>query len=66
MNRETNLNLYIYSYRNNKKLFELFSIHIFVQEWHRTMDPEQTFLTQNLQSILFNLGITKGTAQPAV
>ncbi|XP_055493059.1 coiled-coil domain-containing protein 138-like isoform X1 [Leucoraja erinacea] len=52
--------------KNNKKLFELFSIHIFVQEWHRTMDPEQTFLTQNLQSILFNLGITKGTAQPAV
>ncbi|XP_051882162.1 coiled-coil domain-containing protein 138-like [Pristis pectinata] len=48
--------------KNNKKLFELFAIHILVQELHRTMDPEHAFLTQNLQSILFNLGITKGTA----
>ncbi|XP_072119276.1 coiled-coil domain-containing protein 138-like isoform X2 [Mobula birostris] len=48
--------------KNNKKLFELFSIHIFVQELHRTMNPEHTFLIKNLQSILFNLGIIKGTA----
>ncbi|XP_072899676.1 coiled-coil domain-containing protein 138-like isoform X2 [Hemitrygon akajei] len=48
--------------KNNKKLFELFSIHIVVQELHRTMNPEHTFLTKNLQSILFNLGIIKGVA----
>ncbi|XP_067842270.1 coiled-coil domain-containing protein 138-like isoform X2 [Heptranchias perlo] len=48
--------------KNNKKLFELFTIHILIQELHRTADPEHTFLVINLQSILFNLGITKGTA----
>ncbi|XP_041055517.1 coiled-coil domain-containing protein 138-like isoform X3 [Carcharodon carcharias] len=48
--------------KSNKKLFELFTIHILIQELHRTTDPEHTFLAINLQSILFNLGITKGTA----
>ncbi|XP_078401683.1 coiled-coil domain-containing protein 138 [Cetorhinus maximus] len=48
--------------KSNKKLFELFTIHILIQELHRTTDPEHTFLVINLQSILFNLGITKGTA----
>uniref|UniRef100_UPI00398E7C54 coiled-coil domain-containing protein 138-like isoform X2 n=1 Tax=Pristiophorus japonicus TaxID=55135 RepID=UPI00398E7C54 len=47
--------------KNNKKLFELFTIHILIQELHRTTDPEHTFLAINLQSILFNLGIIKGT-----
>ncbi|XP_072332803.1 coiled-coil domain-containing protein 138-like isoform X2 [Scyliorhinus torazame] len=48
--------------KSNKKLFELFTIHILIQELHRTTDPEHTFLAINLQSILFNLGITKFTA----
>ncbi|XP_067889887.1 coiled-coil domain-containing protein 138-like isoform X2 [Heterodontus francisci] len=48
--------------KNNKKLFELFTIHSLIQELHRTTDPEHTFLAINLQSILFNLGITKDTA----
>ncbi|XP_069747264.1 coiled-coil domain-containing protein 138-like isoform X2 [Narcine bancroftii] len=48
--------------KNNKKLFEMFAIHILVQELHRTMAPEHMFLTKNLQSILCNLGIIKDTA----
>ncbi|XP_043547717.1 coiled-coil domain-containing protein 138-like [Chiloscyllium plagiosum] len=48
--------------KSNKKLFELFTIHILIQELHRTTDPKHTFLAVNLQSILFNLGMTKGTA----
>ncbi|XP_042190523.1 coiled-coil domain-containing protein 138 isoform X5 [Callorhinchus milii] len=47
--------------KSNKKLFELFTIHILIQELHRTTDPEHTFLAINLQSILFNLGMIKGS-----
>ncbi|XP_078078942.1 coiled-coil domain-containing protein 138-like [Mustelus asterias] len=47
--------------KSNKKLFELFTIHILIQELHRTTDPEHTFLAINLQSIMFNLGMTKVT-----
>ncbi|XP_048388134.1 coiled-coil domain-containing protein 138-like isoform X2 [Stegostoma tigrinum] len=48
--------------KSNKKLFELFTIHILIQELHRTTDPKHSFLAINLQSILFNLGMTKVTA----
>ncbi|XP_020387340.2 coiled-coil domain-containing protein 138 isoform X2 [Rhincodon typus] len=48
--------------KSNKKLFELFTVHILIQELHRTTDPKHSFLAINLQSILFNLGMTKVTA----
>ncbi|XP_036396755.1 coiled-coil domain-containing protein 138-like [Megalops cyprinoides] len=45
--------------RKNKRLFELFTIHLMVQEMHRTVDPAHAFLAVNLNSILFNLGMIK-------
>ncbi|XP_061081427.1 coiled-coil domain-containing protein 138-like isoform X2 [Conger conger] len=47
--------------RKNKRLFELSSIHLTVQEMHRTVDPTHAFLAINLNSILFNLGMMKRT-----
>ncbi|XP_006873107.1 PREDICTED: coiled-coil domain-containing protein 138 [Chrysochloris asiatica] len=45
--------------RSNKKLFELFTIHLMLQEMQRTTHPEHAFLCINLNSTLFNLGLTK-------
>ncbi|XP_035250347.1 coiled-coil domain-containing protein 138-like isoform X1 [Anguilla anguilla] len=47
--------------RKNKRLFELCSIHLTVQEMHRTVDPTHAFLAINLNSVLFNLGMMKRT-----
>ncbi|XP_022522990.2 coiled-coil domain-containing protein 138 isoform X3 [Astyanax mexicanus] len=45
------------SIRKNRRLFEVSSLHLFLQEMHRTADPTRAFLTINLSSILFNLGL---------
>ncbi|XP_055001444.1 coiled-coil domain-containing protein 138 isoform X2 [Sorex araneus] len=45
--------------KSNKKLFELFTIHLILQEIQRTTHPEHAFLCINLNSTLFNLGLTK-------
>ncbi|XP_044119737.1 coiled-coil domain-containing protein 138 isoform X3 [Neovison vison] len=45
--------------KGNKKLFELFTIHLMLQELQRTTHPEHAFLCINLNSTLFNLGLTK-------
>ncbi|XP_075419477.1 coiled-coil domain-containing protein 138 [Tenrec ecaudatus] len=45
--------------RSNRKLFELFTIHLMLQELQRTTHPEHAFLCINLNSTLFNLGLTK-------
>nr|XP_056717945.1 coiled-coil domain-containing protein 138 [Euleptes europaea] len=46
--------------KSNKKMFELFTVHLMIQELQRTTHPEHAFLCINLNSILFNLGLTKG------
>uniref|UniRef100_A0A4W4FEM4 Coiled-coil domain-containing protein 138 n=1 Tax=Electrophorus electricus TaxID=8005 RepID=A0A4W4FEM4_ELEEL len=43
--------------RSNKRLFEAFSLHLLLQEMHRTTNPAHAFLTINLSSILLNLGM---------
>uniref|UniRef100_A0A8C8R8L0 Coiled-coil domain containing 138 n=1 Tax=Pelusios castaneus TaxID=367368 RepID=A0A8C8R8L0_9SAUR len=45
--------------KSNKKIFELFTIHLVIQELQRTTHPNHAFLCINLNSILFNLGLTK-------
>ncbi|KAG9270963.1 coiled-coil domain-containing protein 138 isoform X1 [Astyanax mexicanus] len=45
------------SIRKNRRLFEVSSLHLFLQEMHQTADPTRAFLTINLSSILFNLGL---------
>ncbi|XP_062831489.1 coiled-coil domain-containing protein 138 isoform X6 [Anolis carolinensis] len=45
--------------KSNKKMFELFTIHLMIQELQRTAHPDHAFLCINLNSILFNLGLTK-------
>uniref|UniRef100_A0A3B3QCU9 Coiled-coil domain containing 138 n=1 Tax=Paramormyrops kingsleyae TaxID=1676925 RepID=A0A3B3QCU9_9TELE len=45
--------------RKNRRLFELFTIHLKLQEMQRTTDPTHSFLVINLSSILFNLGMLK-------
>ncbi|XP_053776528.1 coiled-coil domain-containing protein 138 isoform X7 [Desmodus rotundus] len=45
--------------KSNKKFFELFTIHLMLQEIQRTTHPEHAFLCINLNSTLFNLGLTK-------
>ncbi|XP_038628338.1 coiled-coil domain-containing protein 138 [Tachyglossus aculeatus] len=45
--------------KSNKKLFELFTIHLLLQEIQRTAHPDNAFLSINLNSTLFNLGLTK-------
>ncbi|XP_053160765.1 coiled-coil domain-containing protein 138 isoform X2 [Hemicordylus capensis] len=48
--------------KSNKKMFELFTIHLMIQELQRTTHPDCAFLCINLNSILFNLGLTKKNA----
>ncbi|XP_064337831.1 coiled-coil domain-containing protein 138 isoform X3 [Camelus dromedarius] len=48
--------------KSNKKLFELFTIHLMLQEIQRTTHPEHAFLCINLNSTLFNLGLTKSNS----
>ncbi|XP_036926401.1 coiled-coil domain-containing protein 138 isoform X4 [Sturnira hondurensis] len=45
--------------KSNKKFFELFTIHLMLQEIQRTTHPEHAFLCINLNSTLFNLGLMK-------
>ncbi|XP_056321133.1 coiled-coil domain-containing protein 138-like [Danio aesculapii] len=45
------------SIRKNKRLFEASSLHLFLQEKHRTTDRSQAFISMNLSSILLNLGM---------
>ncbi|XP_077071280.1 coiled-coil domain-containing protein 138 isoform X2 [Siphateles boraxobius] len=45
------------SVRKNKRLFEVSSLHLLLQEMHRTADRSQAFLNINLSSILLNLGM---------
>ncbi|XP_074155744.1 coiled-coil domain-containing protein 138 isoform X7 [Sminthopsis crassicaudata] len=45
--------------KSNKKFFELFTLHLMLQEIQRTANPEHIFLCINLNSTLFNLGLTK-------
>ncbi|KAM6446620.1 coiled-coil domain-containing protein 138 isoform 5-T5 [Liasis olivaceus] len=45
--------------KSNKKMFELFTIHLMIQELLRTAHPDHAFLCINLNSILFNLGLIK-------
>lgn len=45
------------SIRKNKRLFEAASLHLFLQEMHRTTDRSQAFISMNLSSILLNLGM---------
>nr|XP_033805833.1 coiled-coil domain-containing protein 138 isoform X2 [Geotrypetes seraphini]XP_033805834.1 coiled-coil domain-containing protein 138 isoform X2 [Geotrypetes seraphini] len=45
--------------KSNKKLFELSSIHLILQEMQMTANHDHAFLLINLNSILFNLGILK-------
>ncbi|XP_030425198.1 coiled-coil domain-containing protein 138 isoform X5 [Gopherus evgoodei] len=45
--------------KSNKKMFELFTIHLMIQELQRTTHPNHAFLCINLNSILFNLGLTR-------
>lgn len=40
-------------------MFELFTLHLMIQELLRTAHPDHTFLCINLNSILFNLGLIK-------
>ncbi|XP_042611123.1 coiled-coil domain-containing protein 138 isoform X2 [Cyprinus carpio] len=41
----------------NKRLFEASSLHLLLQEMHRTSDRSQAFISMNLSSILLNLGM---------
>uniref|UniRef100_A0A8C1X0C5 Coiled-coil domain-containing protein 138 n=1 Tax=Cyprinus carpio TaxID=7962 RepID=A0A8C1X0C5_CYPCA len=43
--------------RKNKRLFEASSLHLLLQEMHRTSDRSQAFISMNLSSILLNLGM---------
>ncbi|TRZ02340.1 hypothetical protein DNTS_018996 [Danionella cerebrum] len=45
------------SMRKNKRLFEASSLHLLLQEMHRTMDRSQAFICMNLSSILLHLGM---------
>ncbi|XP_073701278.1 coiled-coil domain-containing protein 138-like [Garra rufa] len=45
------------SVRKNKRLFEASSLHLLLQEMHRTSDRSQAFISMNLSSILLNLGM---------
>ncbi|XP_025069349.1 coiled-coil domain-containing protein 138 isoform X1 [Alligator sinensis] len=48
--------------KSNKKMFELFTLHLMIQELQRTTHPDHAFLSINLNSILFNLGLTKSNS----
>lgn len=47
----------VFGCRKNKRLFEVSSLHLLLQEMHRTADRSQAFLNINLSSILLNLGL---------
>ncbi|KAJ8415154.1 hypothetical protein AAFF_G00008520 [Aldrovandia affinis] len=51
--------------RKNKRLFELFTIHLMIQEMHRTADPAHAFLSVNLNSILYHLGMMRSPVCPS-
>nr|XP_048712522.1 coiled-coil domain-containing protein 138 isoform X7 [Caretta caretta] len=48
--------------KSNKKMFELFTIHLMIQDLQRTTHPNHAFLCINLNSILFNLGLAKSNS----
>ncbi|NXA40664.1 CC138 protein, partial [Eudromia elegans] len=48
--------------KSNKKMFELFTLHIMIQELQRTTHPDHAFLCINLNSILFNLGLARNNS----
>ncbi|NXT07666.1 CC138 protein, partial [Prunella fulvescens] len=48
--------------KSNKKLFELFGLHLMFQELRRTIDPSHTFLCINLNSILLNLELLRSNS----
>ncbi|KAM6145656.1 coiled-coil domain-containing protein 138 [Phoenicopterus ruber ruber] len=48
--------------KSNKKMFELFSLHLMIQELHRTTNPDHAFLCINLNSILLNLGLSRSNS----
>ncbi|NXP27988.1 CC138 protein, partial [Scytalopus superciliaris] len=48
--------------KSNKKMFELFALHQMIQELHRTINPDHTFLCINLNSILLNLGLLRSNS----
>nr|XP_002741387.1 PREDICTED: coiled-coil domain-containing protein 138-like isoform X1 [Saccoglossus kowalevskii] len=43
----------------NKRYFEVYSLNNIIQEMQRTIGPDNPFLSLNLKSILFNLGMAK-------
>nr|XP_026693422.1 coiled-coil domain-containing protein 138 [Ciona intestinalis] len=45
--------------KGNRKLFETFSLGRILQEKYRECDPDNSFLSLNLRSILFNLNLLK-------
>ncbi|XP_075446442.1 coiled-coil domain-containing protein 138 isoform X8 [Ascaphus truei] len=49
--------------KSNKKLFELFTIPLVIQEMQRKANPDHAFLVINLNSILFHLGLTKSNSR---
>ncbi|XP_025952773.2 coiled-coil domain-containing protein 138 isoform X2 [Dromaius novaehollandiae] len=48
--------------KSNKKMFELFTLHLMIQELQRTTHPDHAFLCINLNSILFNLGLARNNS----
>ncbi|XP_025890248.1 coiled-coil domain-containing protein 138 isoform X2 [Nothoprocta perdicaria] len=48
--------------KSNKKMFELFTLHLMIQELQRTTHPDHAFLCINLNSILFNLGLARSSS----
>ncbi|NWJ02282.1 CC138 protein, partial [Crypturellus undulatus] len=48
--------------KSNKKMFELFTLHLMIQELQRTTHPDRAFLCINLNSILFNLGLARSNS----
>ncbi|XP_010210360.1 PREDICTED: coiled-coil domain-containing protein 138 [Tinamus guttatus] len=48
--------------KSNKKMFELFTLHLMIQELQRTTHPDHAFLCINLNSILFNLGLARSNS----
>ncbi|XP_066169822.1 coiled-coil domain-containing protein 138 isoform X2 [Sylvia atricapilla] len=48
--------------KSNKKMFELFGLHQMFQELRRTIDPNHTFLSINLNSILLNLEFLRSSS----
>ncbi|NXN99939.1 CC138 protein, partial [Rhinopomastus cyanomelas] len=47
--------------KSNKKMFEMFALHHMIQDLRRTANPDHAFLCINLNSILLNLGLLRGS-----